>query len=127
MRRPSGETTMFPMAPRVDSSRSGAPHSAESPLRVAVRRLWRSAEAHTARSRSGDRLAEVGGLTSGSGGPAQLGHWCAAGAVGVAAAAAPEDVPTPQRQRRRTMATGNSLARAGRSIMVRLLTRFECG
>src|SRR6185437_11697184 len=119
MRRPSGETTIFPMAPRVASRRSGAPHSAEGLARVALSRPWRSAEAHTARSRSADRLADAGGLTSCSAGPAQLGRTCALGVAGVAVTSATEGGAAPQRQTRNTAEAGNNLARAGRYIMVR--------
>src|SRR6185312_10728920 len=83
MRRPSGEKTLFPMVPRVEKSRSGAAHSPDGPLRVALRRLRRSPEAHTARSPSGDRLAKAGGITSCSGGLDQLGSTCAAGGFGL--------------------------------------------
>src|SRR5579862_3480446 len=99
MRRPSGENTSFPIVPRVDSRRSGAVQSPEGPLRVALRRLRRSSEVHAARSASGERLAEAGGLTSFSAGPDQLGGTCATGGVvDGAAARATESAVTPQTQ-----------------------------
>ena len=124
MRRPSGENTSFPIVPRVDSNRSGAVQSPEGPLRVALRRLRRSSEAHTARSPSLERLAEAGGLTSFSAGPDQLGGACATGGVvGGGAARATESIATPQTHSRNAIGARNDLAPAGECSMVRFLVR----
>src|SRR5581483_12511271 len=111
MRSPSGETTIIPIAPRVDSNRSGAVQSPEGPLRVALRRSRLSAEAHTARSPSGDRLAEAGGSTSCSGGLDQLGDTCAAGGLGAAGAPAAGSAAMPLRQSSNVIGRGSELAR----------------
>src|SRR5690242_4010521 len=114
MRRPSGENASFPIMPRVDSSRSGAVQSLEGAVRVALRRLRRSSEGHTARSSSGESLAEAGGSTTFSAGPDQLGATCATGGVVAGAAArATENVATPQAESRKAIGARNDLARAG--------------
>src|SRR4051794_3062875 len=57
----SGEKTILPTVPRIDSSRSGSRHAADALARVWSQTLLPPSPAHAARLPSGDSTAPAGG------------------------------------------------------------------